>query len=106
MSNKIKMSDVFIHGCTTYNSYLVDDYTNPDNLTVIANFDMDYVEVVNAKMAEYAAHAINAHDKHVDRIAELTDALNRISNITGSRTRLPEYVQDIYHIANDALEKK
>ncbi len=73
MSNEIKMSDVFTDECIAYSSYLVDNYTDPDNLTVIANFDMDYVQVVSEKMTTYAAHAINQHDKLTARVTELED---------------------------------
>lgn len=69
------MSDVFKDGCNAFNSYLVDDYEDPDNLIVIANFDMDYVKIVGEKMACYAAHAIKNHDHLTQENQQLREAL-------------------------------
>ncbi len=73
----MKMTDVFKDGCNAFNSYLVDDYEDPDDLTVIANFDMDYVQIVGEKMAYYAAHAIKNHDRLVEENKKLREALEK-----------------------------
>ncbi|MGL4615898.1 MAG: hypothetical protein ACRCVV_18825 [Shewanella sp.] len=76
MSDEMKMNDVFKNGCNAFNSYLVDDYEDPDDLTVIANFDMDYVQIVGEKMAYYAAHAIKNHDRLTNEVSKLREALS------------------------------
>ncbi len=77
MSDEMKMNDVFKNGCNAFNSYLVDDYEDPDDLTVIANFDMDYVQIVGEKMAYYAAHAIKNHDRLTEENKKLHEALEQ-----------------------------
>lgn len=74
----MKMSDVFKDGCQQFDLFLVDDYTDPDELNVIADFDKDYVKSVSEKMASYAAHAINNHDRLVEENAELREAAGRL----------------------------
>ncbi|HGS4493544.1 TPA: hypothetical protein ACMDNH_001797 [Vibrio cholerae] len=77
MSDEMKMRYVFKDGCNAFNSYLVDDYEDPDNLMVIANFNMDYVQIVGEKMAYYAAHAINNHDRLTEENKKLREALEK-----------------------------
>jgi len=49
--------------------------------------------------------AVLSYDQHLARIAELEEGLRQIADISGSRSRLPEYVQDIYHKASELLEQ-
>ncbi len=91
----IKMSDVFKDGCQQFDLFLVDDYTDPDELHVIADFDKDYVKSVSEKMASYAAHAINNHDRLVEENKELREVLVKNEEfITWLIENLPKDVLD------------
>lgn len=87
--SEMKMSEVFDLPVSVEGFNLNDGYIGGAGGMTISNFDCEFENTLSISMAEHAARAINNHDRMVEEIAELREALEKSSEVL--RRQLSKY---------------